>query len=446
MTIQVSTVPEVGNSGVKTQVDRASYLASLLDLRGALPAALSWFQPERDRATTRVQEQAIPTNRDEEWRFTDLSALVQTPFQAVSSQALSASTLEPFLLPEVEICLVLVDGVYAPELSRVASLPAGVQIGSLAAIDSSLPLGDYLAKQQGAEEVFTSLNTASFSDGLVIWVPRQQQLQPPIHLLSVSTAKAPTLSHPRCLVVAEADSQMTLIEDYVTLGDSPYFTNPVTEIWVGPNAQVHHTRIQRDSSIAFHIGKTAVSQARDSHYTCTAIGLGAKLSRHHLEVYQTGEQTQTVLNGLMMVGGEQLADTHSLIAYTKPYGTSSQVQKCIVSDRGHGVFNGKIFVPQAAQLTNASQVSRNLLLSPRGRVDTKPQLEITADNVKCAHGATVSQLDGDEVFYLQSRGLDREMAQKLLVYAFAAEVVQQVPVDSLRKTLSQAVRDRQAPV
>jgi Fe-S cluster assembly protein SufD len=302
----------------------------------------------------------------------------------------------------------------------------------------------YLAQQQGAEETFTALNTANLSDGALVWVEKNQSIAPPIQILYVSTATQPTIAHPRALVVAESGSKLTLIEDYVTLYDGVYCTNPVTEIWLSDNAELNHTRIQRDSIEAFHIGKTAVSQARDSRYTCNAISLGGKLSRHNLEVYHTGEQTETTLNGLTIVANDQVADTHSTIAYTHPHGSSNQIHKCIVDDRAHAVFNGKVFVPKAAQLTDAKQLSSNLLLSPKARIDTKPQLEITADNVKCTHGATVSQLDSDEVFYLQSRGIDEDNARKLLTYAFAYEVIRAIPVASLREKLAAIVRTHQS--
>ncbi|MBW4690521.1 MAG: Fe-S cluster assembly protein SufD [Lyngbya sp. HA4199-MV5] len=306
-------------------------------------------------------------------------------------------------------------------------------------------LQSQLATLAGTEDVFTALNTASFTNAAVIFVPKNVDVQIPIQLLFIATPKdrAP-IAHPRCIVIAESGSKLTLIEEYVTLYDGAYFTNPVTEVWVGENAEVNHTRIQRDSVEAFHIGKTAVSQARDSRYTCNAVSLGAKLSRHNLEVHHTGEQTETTLNGLTIVGGEQVADTHSTIAYSHPHGSSNQIHKCIVDDRAHAVFNGKVFVPKAAQLTDAKQLSSNLLLSPKARVDTKPQLEITADNVKCTHGATVSQLDSDEVFYLQSRGIDEESARKLLTYAFAYEVIREIPVASLREKLAAIVREQQA--
>ncbi|MBL1174561.1 Fe-S cluster assembly protein SufD [Pantanalinema sp. GBBB05] len=444
MTIQVSTVPEVGNLGITTKVDRAAYLTQLLNLRSPLSEANAGLQSTRDQAAARVQELAIPSTREEEWRFTDLSPLLQVNFQAAS--AIAPTNLEAWFLPEAANSrLVFVNGQYAPELSSTADIPAGVTIGNLAATGSlQSKLANYLAKQPGAEEVFTVLNTASMTDAAVILVPRHQQVEVPIHLLFVTTGQEATISHPRCLVVAEAGSQLTLIEDYVAIDQGVYFTNPVTEIWIEENAQVSHTRIQRESEAAFHIGKTAVSQARDSRYSNISVSLGGQLSRHHLEVYQTGEQTETQLHGLTMITGDQVGDTHSTIAYTKPHGTSNQVHKCIANDRAHAVFNGKIFVPKAAQLTNAAQLSRNLLLSPKARVDTKPQLEITADNVKCAHGATVSQLDNDEVFYLQSRGINADSARKLLIYAFAYDVISQIPVTSLRDRLVSLVRLQQA--
>ena len=204
-------------------------------------------------------------------------------------------------------------------------------------------------------------------------------------------------------------------------------------------AQINHTRLQQESNTAYHIGKTAVSQQRDSRYTLTEINLGGKLSRHTPEVYQQGEQTETYLNGLTVAKDEQTADTHSVIQLNHPHGTTDQLHKCIVSDRAHSVFNGKVFVPKPAQLTDASQLNRNLLLSPKARVDTKPELQITADNVKCSHGATVSQLEADEIFYLRSRGLTEDDARQLLIDAFVAEIIERIPVQSVRENIQSSI-------
>jgi Fe-S cluster assembly protein SufD len=245
---------------------------------------------------------------------------------------------------------------------------------------------------------------------------------------------------PRTLVVAETGSSITLIEEYIGTGE--YFTNAVTEIFVQGNSRVNHTRLQQESDASYHIGKTAVAQERDSHYTLNEINLGAKLSRHNPEVWQQGEQTETNLNGLTVATGEQISDTHSIIALSKPHGTTNQLHKCIVGDRAHTVFNGKVFVPKEAQLTDATQLNRNLMLSPKARIDTKPELQITADNVKCAHGATVSQLEAEEIFYLRSRGLSQADANQLLIDAFATEIIDRLPLESLRQRITQTIEQQ----
>ena len=436
--IELSTVSEVGNVGLSNKGDRALYLQELLNLRVPLQDSLIGLQVMRDRATARVQELAIPSTREEAWRFADLTPLLHAELQPVDVHpTLGFPHIKPFIVAEaVSSRLVFVNGIYDPALSAVDSLPDGVLVTNLATAVAFKQLSPHLAQQPGAEEVFTTLNTASFTDGALIWVDKDQVVDIPIQILYVSTATQPAIAHPRCLVIAQPGSKFTLIEEFVALHEGIYFTNSVTEIVISESAEVNHTRVQQDSSEAFHIGKTVATQARDSRYTCNAVSLGGKLSRHNLEVYQIGEQTDTVLNGLTMITGDQVSDTHSAIAFTKPHSTSHQIHKCIVDDHAHAIFNGRVVVPKAAQLTNAGQLSKTLLLSPKARVDTKPQLEIVADNVKCSHGATVSQLDNDEVFYLQSRGIDEVRSRQLLTYAFAYEVIDQIPVASLKNRLS----------
>jgi Fe-S cluster assembly protein SufD len=414
----------------------------------------AWLQQVRDRAGAWVRELAIPTKRDEEWRFTDISPLFEVNFQGPQPVNLDALDIDSFVLPEAKNTrLVFVNGVFAPNHSSVAGLPEGVFVGNLGQLPDELSarVGNYLGKQQGGREVFTSLNTAGLTDAAVVWVPKHKIVEESIHLLFIaSPTEGPILTQRRCLVVAEAGSAVQIVEHCVTAEIGcpdlppflPYLTNTVMEVWVEENAEVKHTRVQRDGGAAYHIGKTAVGQARNSRYACNAVSLGAKLSRHNLEVYQTGEGTETNLQGLTVVNNQQLADTHSSIVLNHPHGSSNQVHKCIVDDKARAVFNGKIFVAREAQLTNASQLNRNLLLSKNARVDTKPQLEIIADNVKCAHGATVSELDGDRLFYLQSRGLDKATCRDLLIDAFAGEIIEKLPINSLRKMISQCVACR----
>ncbi len=447
------SVQVVGKDLKLVSADRAAYLAGLLQRVGERVSLgdekWGWLQELRSRASALASEGAVPSTRDEEWRFTDVSELLRLNLQAAEPVDVPAESVAALSLPEAaQSRLVFVNGVFAPHLSEVAGLPAGVLAGNLLGGELPVRIEEYLGKQSGGEEVFAALNTAGLTDAAVVWVPKDVTVVAPIHLLFVEVAGAESfIVQPRCLVVAEHGSSVTLVEHYATVGlgcpdkpaARPYFTNAVTEIWALENAEVTHIRIQREGAEGFHVGRSAVAQARNSRYTCYAVSLGAKLSRHNLEVFQTGEGTETTLNGLTMIVGEQVADTHSVIALNHPHGRSRQLHKCIVDDRAHSVFNGKVFVPKAAQLTDAAQLSRNLLLSSKARVDTKPQLEITADNVKCSHGATVSQLDAEEVFYLQSRGLNAADARNLLIDSFAGEVIGQIPVDSLRKMLSRCV-------
>ncbi|WP_375509447.1 Fe-S cluster assembly protein SufD [uncultured Nostoc sp.] len=452
MSIQVSPSPIPNSDTVNltsTLLEKDAYLTELLDQVTATKTE-GWLQHLREGAANWVRHSTIPTTREEEWRFTDLSSLRQFRFN-VETQSIQTDISSLTLSEAPNSRLVFVNGVYAPELSAVSDLPSGIMVSNLAGLPVVEQEGvhQYLAQAEGAQEVFTALNTAGISDAAVVWVKKNVVVETPIHLLFISVAgETPTISQPRCLVVAESGSQVTLVEEYTNRRgaesaekEGVSFTNAVTEVWVGDNAEVSHTRVEQEGAEAFHIGKTAIAQARDSRYTCHAITLGAKLSRHNLEILQTGEQTQTTLNGLTVITGKQLSDTHSAIALNYPHGTSEQLHKCIVGDRAHAVFNGKVFVPKLAQLTNAAQLNRNLLLSSKARVDTKPQLEITADNVKCAHGATVSQLEDDEIFYLQSRGIDENDARKLLINAFAAEVINQIPVPSLGEILLNTVNN-----
>jgi Fe-S cluster assembly protein SufD len=447
MSIQVSPAPATTKT---TRPDQAAYLVQLLSQRLDLndaqlsSEAIAWLKELRHQAVAQVQASRLPTIRDEEWRFTDLSRLLSTDFEAASPD-LSAVTVDQLtnaVVPDAIAQLVFVDGIYAPALSTVGDLPEGAIVGHL--LDQTIydQIADQLPKylaQQPSGDVFTALNTAGLTDAAIFWMKRNVELSAPVHVLYVSTSDRPTFSQPRCLAIAEPNSALHLIETYIGLGDGVYYTNPVTEIWAEENATVTHVRVQQDQTDAVHISRTAVTQQRTSRYHLHDISLGAALSRRNLDVLHQGEQVETVLNGLTLANGNQLSDTHSLIDYTQPYGSSRQLHKCIVDDKAHTVFNGKVNVPQCAQMTDAKQLNRCLLLSPKARVDTKPQLEITADNVKCTHGATVSQLDANEVFYFQSRGIDAEQAQSLLIQAFAFEILDEIPVDSIQTRLKQLI-------
>lgn len=442
---------------MNTQVaSREMFLTDLVNQCGKLGTANNessayGLQDLRDSATEYVLASSFPTVRDEEWRFTDLSPVLQIPFHIPQSNE-SKVKLADIIMPvknrdDLPLRLVFVNGFYAPDLSTVESsvfpnLPIDFYAGNLSNVPQKYQgrISDVLSKHRQQTEVFTALNTAGLADSAVVFVPANMSIDLPIHLLFLTApGTSPTISQPHCLVIAEPGSNVTLVEDYATIGNVAAFTNAVTDVVVGENATVNHVRLQREGGDVVHIGKSAIEQSRNSRYTCHAISLGGKISRHNLEVFQRGEATETTLNGLTVAFGEQLSDTHSVIDFNHPHGTSRQLHKCIIGNKARAVFNGKVFVRKAAQLTDAGQLSRNLLLSPRARVDTKPQLEIVADNVKCSHGATVSQLEDDELFYLQSRGLDLEKSRYLLIDAFAAEMLNQLPILGVAKMLSTCV-------
>ncbi|MGE5102660.1 MAG: Fe-S cluster assembly protein SufD [Deltaproteobacteria bacterium] len=425
----------------------ASYLESLLAGRPPLPASrFAWLNELRAEAVDRVGVLTVPTTRDEEWRFTDLSPLTKLSFQPVCVPVdLKMRDVERFCIAEATTRLVFVDGIHAPELSSVAR-EGGVMATNLAAAGAAheaaidLHLGRHVAFR---DSMFAALNTAFLHDGALIVVPRDVSAAGPVHLLFIATQKD-AASYPRCLLVAETGSAVTVIEDYVALRPETYFTNPVTEIALGDRAHVDHIRVQRDSDQAFHIANCAVSLANASRYRSVSVALGGRISRYDLNVLHAAEGAECTIDGLSLIGRRQLADTHTCIDHANPDGASRQLHKCIAGGAAHAVFNGKILVRRDAQRTNSSQSSRNLLLTPTARVDTKPQLEIFADDVKCAHGATVGQLDSEAVFYLTSRGLSDASARDLLTYAFGAEVIDRIPVLSLKLWLERAVLEQAA--
>ena len=437
MAVQVpfSTIAKVHSTAVVEDV----FLTGLLEQCQINKNEPQWLQETRQQAKSLLSRLSVPTKKDEDWRFIDLADLTVGKFVAPN---INAENLSQTQLPETESSrLVFVNGKYNAELSDLSKLPTGIYVGNLEQLADKDNAAEYFAQQHGNQDAFTALNTSGGADVAVIWAAKNAAMETPIHLVFMADGESEAIfTQPRTLVVAESNASISVLEEYIGTGE--YFTNAVTEVFVQDNARVNHTRLQQESEASYHIGKTAISQGRDSHYTINEINLGAKLYRHNPEALQQGEQTETNLNGLTVATGQQTSDTHSIIALTKPHGTTNQLHKCIVGDRAHTVFNGKVFVPQAAQLTDATQLNRNLLLSSKARVDTKPELQITADNVKCAHGATVSQLEADEIFYLRSRGLNESEANQLLIDAFAAEIVDRLPLKSLRDKITQTIEQK----
>ena len=411
-----------------------STLPELLDA----PRPAAW-EPIRKAAEAALEGQELPTTAREDWKYTDLAALRERHFIPGSHRTVD---IKERILPEARgTRLVFVNGHFDPRHSNVSALPPGVRMLQLAsASEAACCLGSL--GTPGGSDLFANLNTARFMDGAFLFVPKNVRVEPVLHVLFVSDQEGdqPTCSLPRLLVVAERGAEVTVVEEYV--GQGTTLTNALTEVLVHEGATVTHERIQRESPEAFHISNLRARVERGARYDSRTISLGARLSRQSPQVVLCDEDVELTLDGLALLGEHQLADTHSFIDHTKPHGTSRQLHKAIVDGHARAVFNGRIFVRPGAQQTDAQQQSRNLLLSGDARVDTKPELEIFADDVKCAHGAAVGQLDPEELFYLQSRGLNEATARNLLTYGFAADLISRIPVASLRRQLRHAVMAR----
>jgi Fe-S cluster assembly protein SufD len=422
-----------------------AFLESLLAGHSAAPAGpLAWLNELRGEALERANALTLPTTRDEDWRFTDLSALYKLAFRPAATAAIATPvTIEPFAVPEVAARLVFVDGKYAPGLSDFRAR-AGIEVHDLAsalASDEGFLRGRLARLADHRDDAFRAINTAGLADGAVVHARRNAASDGPVQLLFLSTQPDVAI-HPRVLIVAEDGSDLTVLEEYAGLAAGPYCVNGVTEVAVGAAARVRHMRVQREAAAAFHVATTAVRVERDGAYASVSVALGARISRHNLNVVQAGEGATIALDGLALIHERQLADTHSFVDHARPHGTSRQLHKCVVGGQAHAVFNGRILVREGAQLTNSAQQSRNLLLSRRAHVDTKPQLEIFADDVKCAHGAAIGQLEADELFYLRTRGLSEPAARNLLTYGFAAEIVDRIPIASVAASLRRAVLEQ----
>lgn len=422
----------------------SAYLQSLLAGQPRLVASQqAWFNQLRSSAVETVSELTIPTTRDEEWRFTDISLLTKISLQPAHAViSLTKAEIQRFLIEEADTRLVFVDGIYAPSLSYVPAA-SGIIVGNLATVlaKNAGVLKQHLGQHAATKDnVFAALNTAFLHDAALVLLPRNVAVSAPLHLLFIATQKE-VVSYPRTLVLADNGCAVTVVEDYVSLQDEAYFTNAVTEFVLADNAHVNHIRVQREGAKAFHIASCAAILSRASNYQSVSVAMGARISRYNLNV-KMAEGAECSADGLALISARQLADTHTCIDHAQPHGTSRQLHKCIVGGAAHAVFNGKIMVRHGAQKTDSQQSNHTLLLTEKAHIDTKPQLEIFADDVKCTHGATIGQLDSEEVFYLQSRGLSETVARNMLTYAFGAEIIERIPVTSLKRSLEQTVLEQ----
>jgi Fe-S cluster assembly protein SufD len=412
----------------------------------------SWPQGVRQAAFSRFAAIGFPSPRQEAWKHTNVAALAKIPFTpaghervALPDEILTRTSCGQMTGPR----LVFVNGHYAPELSSLQPLPEGVIVGSLAqAISANRRsvephLAGYASFQNHA---FVALNTAFMQDGAFIHIPPGIIVAAPIHLLFVSTASEPaTVSYPRNLLLVDRGGQATVVENYVGVAHEVYLTNAVTEVVAGEHAVINHYRLQQESKAAFHMATLQVHQDRSSHVTSHAIALGGALARNEITVVLAGEGSECTLNGLFMVAGQQHVDNQTRIEHVQPYCTSRELYKGVLDGKGRGVFNGTIYVHKAAQKSNAKQTSKNLLLSPDAWINTKPQLEIYNNDVKCGHGSTIGRLDEEALFYLRCRGIGLEQARSLLTYAFASEMLSQINIEPMQAALHETLHTWLSP-
>lgn len=424
-------------------------LGSYLDTFGQLQQRTSrqpeWLRSLREKGFAQFCDLGFPATRDEAWRFTNVAPIAREVFALPrkGSAEVTAEDLDPFILPGAACRLVFVNGHFVSELSDWQSLPSGVEANSLAAEigRNAETLEAHLGRHpEGQADAFCSLNAAFIEDGAYVRVARGTVLHAPIHLLFVSTGEdSPLMVHPRNLLIAECESQADIVEEHISLGDATFFSNSVTELIAAENAVVSHHKIECENRKTFHIATLHIRQERNSNVRSHSVLIGGALVRNNVHPVLAGEGSESLINGLFLGKERQHLDNYMMVEHASPRCTSHQFYNGILRDRAHGVFHGRILVHKDAQQTNAKQTNRNLLLSDDAQIDTKPQLEIYADDVRCTHGATIGQIDENALYYLRSRGLEECEARQLLLSAFANECLERIQSEVVRKYIGRIV-------
>ncbi|HEX6464804.1 MAG TPA: Fe-S cluster assembly protein SufD [Vicinamibacterales bacterium] len=430
-----------------TQVaERPTVFAAALEQRPT--GGPRWLDDLRTRGAARFAALGIPTVRDEEWRFTNAAPIGTIDFRPAGQISGTADRLAGFAYTDAPVRLVVVNGRFDMTLSRTKGLPQGVHAGSLAA--AMKDYADVVQRYFGqladfTNRSFTALNTAFVQDGAFLHIAEGVVVDAPIHIVFVSGEDGSTvMAHPRTLVVTGAGAQVRIVESYVGARGEVYFTNAVSEIFVGDNAGVDHYKVQEESFDAFHVGSLHAHTSRSSRFSSHSFALGGRLARNDAFAILDGEGGDCILNGLYLADRDRLVDNHTTIDHAKPHCGSHEVYKGILGGTSRAVFNGKIIVRQDAQKTDAKQTNRALLLTDGATINTKPQLEIFADDVKCTHGAAIGQLDEDAIFYLRARGLTYLEARDMLIHAFAGQILDRVRVEPLREALEAELFDQLA--
>jgi Fe-S cluster assembly protein SufD len=405
----------------------------------------SWLSLVRREAFERFLDRGFPTTNDEDWRFTSVAPLTSMEFSldAGNGREHGSSLVRSHLGEDWKRHeIVFVNGRFSPELSAIGELPPGVVVESLASALESYPeeVEAVLSLIPAASAtVFSDLNRAFLADGAFVLVPEGVVVERPVHIVHVSSAERPAVSHPHHIVLLERGAELRLVESYLGDDGPSYFTNAAAEIVAASGANVDHYRIQREGESTFHVGSQRLLQAAGAVLQNYSLSLGARIARVDIHSLLDGEGADLTLNGLYVVKGTQHVDHHTVIDHKKPHGTSRELYKGVLDDAASGVFNGRIIVRPGAQKTNAQQTNKNLLLSEEALVNTNPQLEIEADDVKCSHGATIGQLDKDALFYLRSRGIGREEATSILTRGFIADLSERIRLAPVRDAVRRFV-------
>jgi Fe-S cluster assembly protein SufD len=408
----------------------------------------SWLAPLRTDAMAAFSRMGFPTTALEDWHYTSLASIAEVPFATgASASGTTVADLTPYMLSADFPTVVLLNGTHSPSLSSLDALPPGIRVLSMAQAWRDIPatVQQHFGTLATGAHALTALNTALMQDGVVIVVPKDVVTDTPIHVLHVSdNAARGTACFPRTLLIAERSAKATVIESFIGLADVVYFTNHVAEVVVGQNATITHIKVQREAEHATHVSTTEVHQARDSHYVNFSMAMGSRLSRTNVFTLLDGENCGATLNGLYLGKGTQHTDHQTRIEHAQPNCFSRELYKGVLDGSSHAVFNGKVYVHAIAQKTDGKQSNHTLLLSPDARIDTKPQLEIFADDVKCTHGATVGRMDEAGLFYMKSRGVPAETARRLLTYAFAADVLETIEDATVKEALERLTLERYA--
>lgn len=413
-------------------------MSQVAERHGTFAAAFEAFRREpsfgtdavrlaRETAFERFLDRGFPSTRDEEWQFTSVQPIVREPFARAGAATPSAADVAPFLFDGIGIQIVVINGRVSKALSQWGTLPAGLTIHTftdVAATVESLGLSAGKHAEAAPQNVFADLNDAFFEDVVSIRVAAKAVVSEPIHILALAVSEdAPVLVTPRVLIHVGEAAEASIVETYAGLGEGTTLTSAVTRVSLDAGAVVNHVKVQREADSAFHLANMSVAQARSSTFTSQALTFGGRIARNDISAWLGGEGAECTLNGLYIATGDSLVDTHTTIDHAMPHCPSHEVYKGILGGRAKAVFNGKILVRQDAQKTDAKQTNRALLLTDDATVNTKPQLEIFADDVKCTHGAAIGQLDEDAMFYLRARGVDETSARVMLIHAFAGQVL-----------------------